>query len=314
MLIYPIMLRFLKRSPVLGIEITSAAVRVAALSGNGGTTSVLSAVSAELQPGTISEAYGAVNIQDREKLLPVLKQSLREASSGGARAGLSLPDGIFRVQTIEFDALPPKDADRERLIRWRLEKTAAFDLSDTLLRYQVLRRQDAGFTILACIAKKSVVSEYESLLVDLGIEPWSIGLSSFFAFNFYSPYLSKRSSAFALVHLTADSFATIVSQEGGARFYRFKDFKRGSAEEIRSRLIREIDDSLHFYTHMDRSQQVEVGHLYLSGEPAMCGDLARDLSADSSLAVEVLSPQSVLPQSEGTLPEMAAALGAGKTV
>ncbi len=315
MLIYPIMLRFLKRSPALGIEITSTAIRVAALSGNGRNTSVLSEASAELQPGTISESYGALNIQDSETLLPVLKNCLGEASSGSRRrAGLSLPDGIFRVQAIELDALPVKEPDRERLIRWRLEKTAAFDLSDTLLRYQVLRRQDAGFTVLACIAKKTVIGQYESLLLGLGIEPWAIGLSSFFAFNFYAPYLSKQSPAFALIHLSADSFATIVSQQGGARFYRFKDVKRGSAEEIRSRLIREIDDSLHFYTHMDRSQQVEVGHLYLSGDPAMCSDLARELSAGSNLAVEVLSPQSVLAVPERIRAEMAAALGAGKMV
>src|SRR5574337_908166 len=113
------MLRFLRKSQTLGLEITSAAVRVAVLPGNGRNASVVSAASAELQPGVISETYAASNIQDREKLLPALRQCLGEASPGvRRRAGLSLPDGIFRVQILEFDALPSKEADRERLILW----------------------------------------------------------------------------------------------------------------------------------------------------------------------------------------------------
>jgi Tfp pilus assembly PilM family ATPase len=305
------MYKFIKKNPVLGIEITSAAVRVATFSGSGRT--VLSVSSAGLQPGIISETYGAVNIHDRDSLVPLLNNCLGEAPKGQRRrAGLSLPDGIFRVQILEFDALPAKDADRERLIRWRLEKTAAFDLSDTLLRYQILRRQGAGFTILACIAKKPVIAQYEALLLELGIEPSSVGLSSFFTLNFYAAYLSGKSPAFALVHLSGDSFATIISENGAARFYRYKDVKRGNGDEMTSRLIREIDDSLHFYIHMDRSQQIELKHLYLSGNPAACESLARELSACTTLAVEVLSPEFVLPSQARPGSEMSAALGAGR--
>lgn len=304
-----------KKSPRLGIEITSASVRMAASLGSDMNTKVLSVAKADLQPGMISETYSSMNIHDRDGLAHVLKTCLDHMPAAERRrAALCLPDGMFRVQTLEFDELPAKPVDRERLIRWRLEKTAAFDLSDTLLRYQVLRRRDAGFTVLACIAKKALITQYEDVLIGLDIEPWSVGLSSFSALNLYAPYVTKKNAAHVLTHVTEDSFATIMSENGGARFYRFKDFKRGSAGEIHSRLVREIEDSLHFYTHRDPSQQTEVGHLYLSGEPGLLDVLARELTTGTSLDVEVLSPAVVLPSAAGAGAEMAAALGAGKTL
>jgi Tfp pilus assembly PilM family ATPase len=308
------MLRFLQKSRVLGIEITTSAVKAAMAAGRGAQRSIVSAARTDLSPGIISGIYSLPNIHDENALTQAIRNSIKSIPSGQSLpVALSLPDSVFRVQTLEFDELPKKNADRERLIRWRLEKTAAFDISDSLLQYQILRRQDAGFTILTCFAKKAVIGQYEKMLLNLEFEPWSIGLSSFHTLNLYAPYIAKKTKVSALTHVAEDSFTTIVSESGGARFYRFKDMKRGGAEELRSRMVREIDESLHFYSHMDRSQQSEVGHLYLTGEQG-AGDLAAELKKVSGLEVELLTPSVVLPGISGAGPEMAAALGAGKTV
>lgn len=305
------MLRFPARKPRLGIEITATAVRAAALSGHGANLSALFTKTVDLPAGMVSGAYASLNISDSAPLSAVLRECLTGAPSGLRRAALSLPDSVFRVQTLEFDELPDKAADRERLIRWRLEKGAAFDIADTVLRYQVLGQQDKGFTVLSCVAKQSVLAHYESLLVGLGLEPWAVGLSSFHTLNFYSSYLTNKSPVAALAHLSGDSFATIILETSGVRFYRYKDVKRGSADDIRGRLIREIDDSLHFYTHMDRVQRSEVRGLYLTGESVVSAELTEGLKAVTSLTVEALLPAVAAPSAGGLGPEMAAALGAG---
>jgi len=314
------MLRFFSRQPGLGIEITSSAVRLAAVSGRGASLSVCYAKTADLPSGMVTESYATPNIRDGKGLADLIRESLAGASRRFRRTALSLPDGVFRVQTLEFDQLPAKPAERERLIRWRIEKTAAFDLSDTVLRHHVLRRQESGFTVLACVAKQAVIAQYESVLMELGLEPWSVGLSSFHILNLYSPTIGKKSLVFALAHLTDDSFTTIVTESGGTRFYRYKEVKRVSADEIKARFMREIEDSLHFYTHMDRTQTSEVRHLYLTGESNLPYDLAEGLSTATSLNVEVLSPAGIIAQDgEGEpasawLGAMAAALGAGSSL
>lgn len=310
------MLRFLTRTPGLGVEITSSAVRLVAVSGRGADLSVLSVGSADLPDGLIAESYLSTNICDTSKLAGILRECLAGAPPNISRAALSLPDGVFRVQTIELDELPAKASERERLLRWRLEKTAAYDMSGTVLRYEVLRQRERGYTVLACLAKEAVLAQYTSVLAGLGLETWHIGLSSFNALNLYFPILNKKSTGFALTHLAQDSFATIVSEAGGARFYRYKEVKRGSPVEIRSRFIREIDDSIHFYAHMDRTQTVQLQDLYLTGESTMTSDFAALLGSGTSLNVEVLTPAGIITrvglQNDTTaMASMAAALGAG---
>jgi len=308
------MLRFFARTTGLGIEITSSAMRLAAVSGRGTNSSVLFTKAIPLPAGLVSSAYASLNLLESDRIAAELKASLNSVAGPVLRrAALCLPDGAFRVQTLEFDELPDNADDRSRLIRWRLEKTA-FDTTDTVLRHQVLPRQDKGFTVLACVAKQQVISQYEALLVGAGLEPWSVGLSSLHSLNFYLPVLIKRSGVFALAHITEDSFATIVVEAGGARFYRYKEIKRGGTDEIKSRFMREIDDSLHFYMHMDRSQQSELKHLYLTGESSLPTDLADGLRSMTSLEVEVLTPQTALPSAAGAGMDMAAALGAGSSL
>ena len=307
------MLRLFGRKPHLGIEITGKSVRVAVVSGCGDNFSALFTKATDLPAGMVSEAYASPNIKDFYHLNAVLRECLADAPSGIRRAALSLPDGVFRVQTMEFDELPDKAEDRERLIRWRLEKGAAFDIAETALRYQILGRQDKGFTVLSCVAKQAVIAQYESLLIGLGLDPWTIGPSSFHALNFYSSYLTKKSAVSALAHLSEDTFATIILDANGVQFYRYKDVKRGSSEDIRSRLMREIDDSLHFFTHMDHLQQPEIRYLYLTGE-SIVSELAEGLRTMTSLNIEVLSPAVAALSAEGIGPEMAAALGAGSSL
>jgi Tfp pilus assembly PilM family ATPase len=317
------MLRFLAKKPALGLEITSTAMRLAAISGKGAEASVIGTARAVVPPGMVNESYGMPNLDSTDELSRLLRDCLIGLGRPDIRrVALSLPDSVFRVQTLEFDTLPGKAADRERLIRWRLEKTAAFDAAETALRYEVLRGQDRGLTVLVCVAKQNVLSQYEAVLAVLGLEPWSIGLSSLSTLNFYATYLTKKSPVAVLAHVTDDAFATVIVENGGVRFYRHKEIKdrrsrvRADApsgqggNECRTRIIREIEDSIHFYSHMDRTHAAEIGHLFVAGDASACTGLAEALHDRMAVTVELLSPAVVLSRGQAD-PDLAAALGAG---
>jgi len=297
----------------LGIEITSRALRLGLLTGKGGAISLSASKTSLLPAGMVNETFVAQNITDVEGLASILRSSLRESTTLPIRrAGLSLPDGIFRVQALEFDELPANNRDLDRLVRWRLEKGAAFDTANTRLRYQVLPRQDRGCSVLACVAKQEVLSQYEDLLAGLGFEPWAVVPSSFNAMNFYAPYLAaKNIPGYALAWIADDSYTTIIMERGGPRFYRYKEIKAGAPEDVTGRLIRELDDSIHFYRHMDRQQQSEVGHLFLSGEPALIAPLSESLKNETTLQIENLMPSFVLAAGTEVDSAFAAAIGAG---
>lgn len=311
------MLRIFPEKWGMGMEITSSSVRVAVMNGGNSKAQVPYARTASLPGNSVIESYGSLNIIDQA----ALTSALTECTAGAAqfktrRVALSLPDSVFRVQTLEFDQLPDKIPEQERLIRWRMEKAAAFDMTDTVMRHQILHRQDAGYIVLASVAKRSVLAQYEALLATLGFELWSVGLSSFNVLNFYHLYLAKKTAGSALVHVTGETFTTIIIEAGGVRFYRFKEIKKGVVDDVNARLLREIGDSLHFYTHMNRTPSGGIGHFFLTGESDAYDALVRGLAETTSFAVEVLSPSVIIAPSnhagpDALLPVYAAALGAG---
>lgn len=308
------MLKFFTKRPKLGIEIGSSAVRLAAVAGGDGA--VLRAESIEVPSGLIRDDYGAPNVLDPAAFTSLLRERLSSFPFlvPGQPVALSLSDGLFRIQMLEFDALPRKNADRERLVRWRLDKTAAVDTADAVLRFQVVKREGKGHTLLTCLAKRPVVTQYEQIMVDLGLEPWTVGPSAFHAANWYAPAF-RGAAITALAYVGTDSLSAMVFESGRPAFYRYKEMKKAPGD-LRARLVREIDDSLHFYSHMDRSlaQVAEVEKLFLAGDSPLLGDAAVALGTDT-LPVSVLTPAEMLQQPSSGTPDipaaMAAALGAG---
>jgi Tfp pilus assembly PilM family ATPase len=139
-----------------------------------------------------------------------------------------------------------------------------------------------------------------------------VGLSSFHILNFFSPLIIRTSGVSALACITEDSFATIVVEAGNPRFYRYKEIKQAGTGETKMRFMREIEDSLHFFAHMDRTQESEVKNLFLTGDPDLSTGLAQGFKSATSREVEVLSPAVASTNEVGL--EMVAALGAGSSL
>jgi hypothetical protein len=122
------MFRLFALRPRLGLEIKPASLRLAAVTGGGTKTEVLFTKVVDLPAGMVSENYALQNLHDLEGLTTILREALGSVTYRNiCRTALSLSDSVFRVQMFEFDALPSRREEREQLIRWRIEKAAAFD-------------------------------------------------------------------------------------------------------------------------------------------------------------------------------------------
>lgn len=309
------MLRFFQRIPRIGMELTQTAVRLAVVRAERGEA-YFGLHSAELPPEIMPDEYYSAGIGDSR----VLAETVQRCMAGlgvraPARMSIGLPDGLFRIQIMDFDAIPLRRTEQERLIRWRIQKQAAFDLSDSLLRFQVIRRRDGRFTAVVCVVRRVVIEQCESVICSLGAEPWEIAPSSFHTSNLYAFYAAARSSVYALSVVSASSLATIVIDQGAPTFYRYKELKRMGGQDVGNRFIKEIDDSLHFFTHRDRyrSRTPDIGRLFLAGERAVIGGLADEIARMLPLDTEVVSPGVVVSHDApgDILPDFSAAIGAG---
>lgn len=291
------MLSFFSR-PGIGLELAPSALHIGIVAS---AKQALLAKAVPLPAGMIGDNYSLLPAAESGQLRDILRRELAAASPRAVRrAALALPDPLFRVQTLEFDELPSAAADRERLVRWRLEKTAAFDVARSAVRFQATRRADSGFSLFTCIANAELLGQYEELLISLGCEPWVIAPASLHAANFYYPYMAGRSPGrFAFAWIRESYFTMIFFERGGPRFHRSRELKSGPAGDAQQRLIRELDDSLHFYTHADRQQAVETVRLFVAGEVPSPEVLREGLCSTNTVEVEFLRPRAVLAGDAG---------------
>lgn len=303
------MLRFFTPS-VIGVEISSGYLRIGSISRNGEVAAT--SLSMQLPERLVSESYSSEPVADTGQLTDILRSAMKGHSLfKRRRIGLSLPDGMFRLQVLEFDDLPETTADRERLIRWRLEKSSAFDITDTVLRFNVWKLPTRGHAVLTAFAKKDLLDTFESMFSELGFEIWSITPSTFAILNFYAPYMTTKSYLYALVLLSAGSYSTIIIDDQIPRFYRYREIKT-AGQEVVVRLTRELDDSLHFFAHKDRDGASEVGHLYVAGESGIVERLTDALKNRTTMEIERLSPRLFMPSLNDSQESLAAAFGAGR--
>ena len=308
------MLPVFMRKSSLGIEITATTVRLAAISGTRQKLFIDAAATTGLTDGAACDSFTADGLGDPAAVVGGVRACLASQTRRIRRAHLSLPDALFRVQMLDFDELPDSAADRERLVKWRLEKAATFDLEGTVLRLLIQHKDPKGYAVLACAAKKAVVEQYEQALEESGLEPWSVGISSFHAWNLFSPLMDKAAANHAFAYIMEDSLAVIVTDRGRLKLYRWKDVKRTSTDELAGRCLRELEDTMHFYSHLDRTQTSEVRHLFLAGDPAVTAAIAGELGASLSMSVAAVTPEDAGASgagSGGALALLSAALGAG---
>lgn len=309
------MLRFFQRIPRIGLELTQTAVRLAVVLADRGHA-FFGMQSADLPPGVMPEEYSSACIGDNNALAEAVWTCMDSLGvRTPARISIGLPDGLFRIQILDFDEMPSRRTEQEQLIRWRIEKQSAFDISDALLRFQVMRRLEKGFTVIACAVKRALIEQCETVVRSLGAEPWEIAPSSFHTSNLYASYAGARFSVYALSIVSRSSLATIVIDQGMPAFYRYKELKRLGGQDFGSRLIREIDDSIHFYTHCDRSQShiPNIDRLFLAGEQVVLSGLANELAHRLPFETEALLPSAVVSvrATKDILPDFSAAIGAG---
>lgn len=306
------MQRFFTKTAV-GLDISTRSVMLAAMTRKKESLSLIDSGIRPLAPGVVVDGYGVPNVVDRESLSSVVHAVLRDSACRNARrAAVSLPDSLFRVQMVELDELPEGRRDRERLIRWRLEKAAVFNVAGTVLRYQIAPREERGYSVLACVVKHDVVAQIEDILEEQGLETWIAAPASFHVMNLYAPTIADRGiDAYALVWMLESAYAALIVERGGVRFYRYRDIKAAAEGDAARRLVRELDDTLHFYAHMDRGQRSEIGRVFLAGVHPDVGRIAEGLRSATSFDVDVLTLSDELSGLEGVADALTPVIGAG---
>jgi hypothetical protein len=222
-----------------------------------------------------------------------------------------LPDRVCHLAVFPFETLPPRERDREQIIRWRFEHEEHVTVGDARILHRVfpvkgamtITPVEAKTTgqvtayVLAMAIKRSVLDQYEQVCQQAGLLPLSISCAALWLFDFYRPLLTQADELF-FVHQASDSMTCIAIKQGLPVFCRMKAQRPRQAD-----VMQEIRSTLQFYGDLHPRGGTGAGSrsvpIYMVGEGfsrsgGAVGQMAR-LEALTTGNEASLPPQPILP-------------------
>ena len=257
----------------LGLELSSQGLSFALATG-GKTLRLDAGVSQPFSPGTIQLSRREPNIINPKAFVASVKEAHLRLLTKERSVSVALPDATGRVMLLDLEARFKSREEGLDIIRWKLKKSLPFDIASVHLDYQILEQRDNGaVSLLVSLISRPVVTQYEELLIEAGLEPKYLDFTSFNQYRLFSPRLDMSDNG-AFVTFYRGSMTVLIFHGGVLSFYRTKE-TAGEAQN----LYREINSS--FLVYHDKHPGQTVSEVFCMAE-ASDAEGFRSLVAEAS--------------------------------
>jgi type IV pilus assembly protein PilM len=152
---------------------------------------------------------------DYQLVSDTLSGLFEEIGMKGADVVTSVGGHDVIIKKIEMDRM--KDSDAREVIRWEAEQHVPFDIKSVELDFQILDPDEDGLQmeVLLVAAKRELVDNKMSLLVDAGLGPSVIDVDAFALHNaFEFNYPEAMSGIVALVNVGHETTNVNILEDG----------------------------------------------------------------------------------------------------
>jgi type IV pilus assembly protein PilM len=154
--------------PKLACEIAPDRVIAARASDSGQVLELCS--TSELAPGCVIPDLTEGNLRQRDAVVSALRDALGNLGARSRDIIAVLPDAAVRVVLLDFETLSDNREEAEGVVRFRLRKSLPFDVDKAKISYQA-QATNGTTRVVAAVALKSVVEDYESAFREAGFAP-----------------------------------------------------------------------------------------------------------------------------------------------
>lgn len=232
--------------PSLACEFTADAVCAARWTP--GATQPEQVVTRPLPAGALKPSPSRENLAEPRDVADAVASALAEVTRGSRSRNrdiaLLLPDLSARITVLQFDQLPAKPEEVLALLKHRLKKTVPFDVEDAAISFEVRDGE-----VLAAVAPRAVIGQYESLAEELGYLPGFVTLSTLAGLGLMVPETGPASGSMLL--RSGGRLMTIAMIGGGRlRVLRVSEEESAvpsEAPETQEEIFHDIYSSAVFY-------------------------------------------------------------------
>jgi len=245
-------------APSVAIELAARRVTVVELGRGGKGAAVVGYASESLPDNAIVPAATGANIANPTVVVDALRRALERAGVRSAKkAALIVPDSVARVSLVPFEQIPSKAADLEQLLRWQLKKSTPYPIEEAQVSWSKAHKDDSGTLVLASVARRDVVMEYESIPTSLGVHVGLVDLASLNVMNAVLSAGAASASDWLLVTMSPEATTLAIGRGGDLMFYRHR---AAAGDEPLSVLVHQTA-----MYHEDRLGGTRFAHVWLCG-------------------------------------------------
>jgi len=229
-------------SQVLGIEITHDGLRMALVGGKRSAPRLDAFGVGRFPPETVRSSIREPNVLNPAVFVEKIRETYLLLLTKTKRVSLSLPDAAGRVVLLDLETRFKNKDEGADIIRWKLKKSFPYEIQDAHLDYQVIQEKESGeISTLVSLVARQVVTQYEELLLEAGLQPNKIDFTSF---NLYRLFARRFELAddYAFLSFYGGTLGIMIFAGGTLAFHRVKEIPGGRFDVHRA--FREISSSL----------------------------------------------------------------------
>ena len=277
-------------APAVAVEFASGRVTAASVEWRGGQPVVALHASEVLPDGALVPSLTAVNAHDRPAVLSALTRLL-EKMGRPRRVGVVLPDVVGRVSLVRFAQVPAKEKDLEQLVRWQVRKSAPFAIEEAQVSYVPGIRAEDGQEFVVTLAKRDVITEYETLCAEAGAHAGLVDLATLNVVNVVLAGTGAPTGDWLLVNIATDYTSIALLRGPNLIFFRNR------VTETDGTLADLVHQSAMYYE--DRIKGAGISRVILAGaatagaqQSSDVDQLRRSLEERLNTPVDAVDPRS----------------------
>src|SRR5579864_524428 len=285
--------------PKVACEIAADRVIAARASDSGHVLELCS--TSESAPGCVIPDLAEHNLRERNSVIQALRSALESVGGRSRDVVAVLPDAAVRVVLVDFETLPTGHDEAEGVVRFRLRKSLPFDVDKAKVSYQS-EVTSLGVRVVAAVALRSVVEDYEAAFREAGFSP-GVVLPSMIAALGAAP----ADKPTLVVKVDAHTTSIAILDHGQLLLFRTLENMRG-ATISGDQLAEDVYPSVVFFQD---TYSTSIEQIFVAGISDVAGATPA-LKAQTGAEVRELVKASQLGLGGGSLPKwrMAGVVGA----
>ncbi len=269
---------FGKKKEVIGLDIGSNSIKVVELSETNRGHRLMNCAMSPIPPEAIVDG----SLMDSVVIVDTIRELIKSFKIKTKEVATSVSGHSVIVKKISLPVITEDELAES--IQWEAERYIPFDASDVNIDFQILgpnEENDELMDVVLVAAKKDIVNDYLSVLLEAGLNPVIIDIDAFALENMYQAnYPMKVNEVVGLVDIGANVMNINIMRNGISAFTR-DVFKGGSSitEEIQKHLHVDYEEAeaLKVGSKIDDTKKKAIDNILRTASDDFASEIAQSV-------------------------------------